>query len=307
MSRLILLAVLALPAIAFGVPVEKDKLPESKIEATWLGRSVLLHVPSHDGPAVGIWNRDTQIVITRPQTKAIFTRLEKSQFEKMRSNYGGTERRDPGRPGRLGLERPERIIGSVSVTANGKTHSVTQMAEGEQSEELAALAKEILDACEASAKTGVKAGSFDDGLKKIKAKELRPEMIRALVHRLPENAPGEAYLMRIEGRTISTQERAAKGYGIIHRLELSEKELAELVQTMIENEAGRLPVNLWAVHYTDLVIGVLNHEKNMQARQFAGKTPETHGEQQKQFDRIFAAMNQLHVRALKEGKKAVEK
>ncbi|MFQ5733643.1 MAG: hypothetical protein ACE5KM_17030, partial [Planctomycetaceae bacterium] len=55
-------------------------------------------------------------------------------------------------------------------------------------------------------------------------------------------------------------------------------------------------------HYTDFNVTVLNHRKSMQARRFARLTPQTHGEKQKQFDRIFTAMQKLHQRVVKEGK-----
>ncbi len=147
----------------------------------------------------------------------------------------------------------------------------------------------------------MKARDLDDGLHKIQSKELLPQTLRLLVHRLPEGGKGEAFLMRLEARTVTSQERSDKGYGPMRRLDLSDKDLAALLQVLIDNQAGELPINVWAEHYTDFVVGVLNHEKNMQARQFARMTPQTHGEKQKHFDAIYATLADLHRRVLKEG------
>jgi len=298
MFRIASCVALLLPAAALGVPVDKDNLPEAKIDVFWTGRSVTLFVPGHDAATVGIWNRDTQITLTRAQTKAIFDRLERARFDQMPAKYGGIAQRATRGPA---LSRPEMMVGSVSVATASKSHSVTQLGEGEQSEELAALAKDILAICEQAAKNGVKARDLDDGLLKIQTKELLPQTLRLLLHRLPEGGKGEAFLMRLDGRAVTSQERTDKGYGPMRRLDLSDKDLAALLQVLIDNQAGELPINVWADHYTDFVVGVLNHEKNMQARQFARMTPQTNGEKQKHFDAIYTAFAELHRRVLRDG------
>src|SRR5262249_14974667 len=133
------------------------------------------------------------------------------------------------------------------------------------------------------------------------SKELLPQTLRLLLHRLPEGGKGEAFLMRLEGRTVTSQERTDMGYGPMRRLDLTDKDLAALMQVLIDNRAGELPINAWAEHYTYFVVGVWTPEKNMQARQFARMTPQTHGEKQKHFDAIYAALADLHRRVLREG------
>jgi hypothetical protein len=296
-----LIALLLVPGAALAVPVKPDPRSAGRMEATWSGHTVVLYTAGSDAGAIGVWDRSMQIRIAAPQTRKILDAFERAKFDAMPGSFGGLPKPAGGRA----LGRPERLIGSVTRTVNGKTHSVVQLQGGAQSEELAALAKEILDVCAEAAKTGVTARDLKDGLQKIQKKVLEPEMVHLMVHRLSErldDANGEYYLMRVEGRTVTTQQRTAKGYATPVKLELTAKELADLLQTIIDADPASWPVNLWAPTYTDFVVGVLGHEKNLQARQFAGMTPQTHGDKQKAFERAYEAMVQLHRRALKEGK-----
>src|SRR5262245_6775802 len=133
MFRLASCVALLLLAAALGVPVDRDSRPEAKIDVFWAARSVTLFVPGHDGATAGIWNRDTQITLSRAQTKQIFDRLERARFDQMPPKYGGIAQRNTRG---LAVSRPEMMVDCVSVATATKSHSVTQLGEGEQSEEL---------------------------------------------------------------------------------------------------------------------------------------------------------------------------
>lgn len=60
--------------------------------------------------------------------------------------------------------------------------------------------------------------------------------------------------------------------------------------------AEELPVNLYSPRYQDLEIRVLNRRVLLQARRFAGLTPETHGEKQARFDALVAAIEAVRNR-----------
>jgi hypothetical protein len=282
------------------------KLDTFRLDVQWSGegrgRSVIVY-----GNGIGILNRDTQFRLNKEQLQELVRKLREAKFADLAERYGGMAR-PMGGPA-LGV--PVRLLGSVTVSIQGVSRGSTQLGGGEQSQELAKLASGLLDLCSTAAKNGVQAMNLADGLKKIGSAELDPVTLHVLVHRLiedPKKAPGEeGFLMRIEGAVVTTRTNTpGKGYGPEMRLELTRKQLEELAKLLIDNEAGGLPINLWAVTYTDFVVRVLNHEKNLQARQFAGKTPQTHGEQQKQFDRIYAALVEVHQKALKEGKPVKE-
>jgi hypothetical protein len=82
---------------------------------------------------------------------------------------------------------------------------------------------------------------------------------------------------------------------------MSRPQLEGLLKLLADNDSGNLPINLYATDYTDFDVKVLDKGKNLQARRFAGMTPQTHGERQRQFDRIFEGLQRLHRQALKEG------
>lgn len=255
------------------------------------------------GKGVGIWRGNTQFKIAAKEIRQLVKTLKDQKFSSLKRNYGGFGRGGAGGP-RLG--RPEVLVGAVSVRI-GDTHAGSiQAGGGEQSAALAKLADTLLTICEKAAKRSpVTAASLDAGLSMLAKGDLLPETFSLLVHRLIMRGgkPGEeGFLLRMQGRTVTTRRRPKGKIGPEVRLELTEKQYRKVLDLLVKNEPGKFPVNLWAQHYTDFNLTVLNHRKSMQARQFARLTPQTHGEKQKQFDRIFAAMQALHQRVLKEGK-----
>jgi hypothetical protein len=283
----------------------EGKLDHVRVTVQWSdgkgGRSVRVY-----GNGVGIWNNKSQFTLQPAEVERLLGLFRTHKFTDMPARVG-SQKAPPGR------ERPVRVAGSVALSVGGVTKEVTQAAGRQPSKPLAVLAAEVLKTSEAAAaEDGVSADDVGDGLRKIAEGELAPEALRVLVHRLTDK-PGadeasgaDGFLLRLDGRTVTTQRwRKRTGYGKPRRLDLSPEDLAGLCKLLADNDAGGLPINLWAKHYTDVVITVLDKEKSVQARQFAGMTPKTHGEKQKRFDRIWAGMHALHQRVLGEGKPAM--
>lgn len=309
MSTLLLLTVLAVPVPEAKVtPPDAKKFHEAigelldgvrpldsvRIDVTWSGRQLELH-----GNGVAFLDRKEQYRLPATEVRKALVQLFKSEFGRMADSFGG--------PPQGGVrDIPVQLLGSVGVTIQGVTKGSTQLGGGEQSARLESLAKELLGLMAAQARTAVvTATSFADGLEKLGKGDLDPLALGILVHRLIEqpNQPGAGFLMRIEGDKVTCQSHTReKGYGPTKTLTLPRKDLETLTKLLLESKVGEFPVNLWAVTYTDFNLRVLGMEKSMQARQFAGKTPQTHGEQQKQFDRVYAHLEGLAQRALREGK-----
>jgi hypothetical protein len=83
---------------------------------------------------------------------------------------------------------------------------------------------------------------------------------------------------------------------------LSPTEFEELLLMLKKSDLKTLPPNLYAKQYTDVRIQVLDQVQQIQARQFAGMTPQTHGEKQLAFDRVLDELAALRQRAQKDGR-----
>jgi hypothetical protein len=274
----------------------KRTLDDVRIDVHWAGNVKGAAATVH-GNGVGIWQRNKQFRLTKEQVLGLLKVLDEGKFLAMPDRFGGMAK--PGvRPG-----PPERLLGGVALRIGGLSKGALQLDGGKFSDELAKLASALLDVCTRAAQNGVEATSLADGLAKIAAKKLDPLTLSVLVHRIQGEGTGpDGWLFRVEGNVVTTRDKTAKGYGVPVRYEMSRKQLEELLKLLADNDAGNLPINLFATDYTDFTVNVLDKGKNLQARRFANMTPQTHGERQRQFDRIFAALERLHRQALKEGK-----
>jgi hypothetical protein len=282
-----------LTAAIKGVLDGKTKLEDVRLNVSWEGKTATVY-----GKGIGIWNREKQFKLSKEQVLQLFKTLDEAKFSSMKASFGGLKFGPGPQPG-----VPVQLIGSVSVTISGTTKGSSQLGGGEQSKELADLARALLAVCEEAAKNGVGAASLPDALQKIAKHELVPEVFSVVVQRIEKDGIGpDGWILRLHGRTAEVQVRSAKGISDPCRLELADKELADLCKLLIDNGVGGLPVNLYATDYTDFSVEILKHRKSLQARRFARLTPQTHGERQKEFDRIFAALEQLQARVVKEGK-----
>ncbi|MCI0701976.1 MAG: hypothetical protein L0241_12915 [Planctomycetia bacterium] len=299
------LAVLAMVLAADPKPEPIQPTADGmRLDVRYGMRSAVVYFAGADKSAIGVFSGKTQFSLDAEGGKAITTAFEKFKVAEMPASFGGMPRPKGGPD----IGAPEILVGGVSLTKDGKpVKSVQQLGGGVQSKELADFCAAVLDVCEASAKkNGVTAKDIADGLKKVGTGELHPATLSILVHRLPEkptDADQTGFLFRLEGGAVLTRERGPKGYGPVYKLVLKKDELVAVTKLLTDNEVGGFPVNLWAPTYTDLVVRVLNHEKNMQARQFANTTPKTHGKKQEQFDAVYAGLLKLHQRALKDGTK----
>lgn len=240
------------------------------------------------GSGVGIWNRNRQFTLPAERVTALLERFREIGFSRFQELYGTIEQEIPV-PEDVG-GAALRVICRVELTLDGVTKQSGQLDEGPRSEELKELADSILELGREPGTSGTTADGLDDGLAKIAAGTLAPEVLRVLLHRKPDAravAAGETgFLLRIEGARATVQPYTGS-YGDAVEIDLTRPELAELAAHLAENRPGDLPLNLYANHYTDLVVEVLDRKREIQARTFTGITPSTHGEAQERFDRIY--------------------
>ncbi len=246
------------------------------------------------GNGVTIWNRARQYGLEQQRVGALLEALDHAGFADMEPMYGQEE-----------LDAAMRVICRVMVTLDGVTKQSGQLDEGPQNQQLKELARTLLDSAFEPPDVGITADDLNDGLTKLADGRLAPEAFHVLVNRKPDDyalSQGEpGYLLRIDGRRAAVQRFSARdGYADPVEHTLDDDELSGLAKLLAGQRAGDLPGNLYAVHYTDLVVEVLDRSQRIQARQFANTTHATHGEAQERFDKILSGLSELALRILGE-------
>lgn len=259
------------------------------------------------GSGVGIWDEESQFELSPAEILAALDTFRRFDFAAMRPSYGG--KNDPAPIPGDDAAAAIRVTCYVSLDLDGASKRVSQLFGGRQSRELREMVDELFAGCRERAAAGVTATDLEDGLDKISRLELAPEALAILVHRKAE--PGSqasvdpGWLLRVEGlKAVTRPYLTTQGLGEPVELLLGRDRLGEIAQALAQGRLAGLPANLWAEQYTDLTVKVLNHEVNVQARGFAGMTPTTHGERQRDFDQIFAVLEGLHQQVLAEGSAA---
>ena len=260
------------------------------------------------GNGVGIWNNRRQFEISGDQIGQLLEAFQEFGFAALAPIIGGPidPSEKPETAGESGSNGAIQITCRVAIELEGHSKQVAQRKKGEQSAELKSLAEELFRICEEPARSGVSAESLRDGLEKISNGDLVPETFRLILNRKPELRDmadeSSGFLLRLDGLTAkaSTFTRG-EGYGGARVLELDAKELRELTGALAALDPAGLPINLYASEYTDLTVEVMRFRKNVQARQFAGVTPTTHGKSQETFDRLFEILEDLYQRVIDRG------
>ncbi len=243
------------------------------------------------GTGVGIWNGERQFAVPRERLLGVLEALRRAGFGSMRESHGGKE--DPGKG--MALE----LICRVRVVLDGVEKQSYQLSKGRQSAELRELAEQILAVGEDLGPSGVAASSLEEGLDKVARGELAPETLTLQLQRQPEDPRSTegGWILRIEeGKAQLSLSSPETGWTDPRQVRLAREDLAGLARDLLEARLEELPANLYSSWYQDLEIRVLNHKRSLQARRFAGVTPETHGEKQERFDRLVAALEDLEKR-----------
>jgi hypothetical protein len=245
------------------------------------------------GDGVGVWNRSVGFRVPRAEARSLIRKLAAVRFGSL--------------PDSEGEEEARVLTGRIIVSAGAVRKTVSQMADGEQSPVLADIAQRLLRLCKKAAEGGVRVSSFQDGFANQISGKLGPSALDLHLQRKPAaagKAAAETWTLRISGVYVYDRELGGPGGGDVTRqLRLSAADFRALARELSADDIGALPGNLYAPIYTDLNVSLLDQRKNIQARDFAGMTPQTHGERQQAFDRLVQTLEALRERVLKEGRK----
>ena len=261
------------------------------------------------GDGTGIWDSRLQFQLAPQHMSTLLESLKQADFAAMPEVYGGPEQKEVKAPPKNGGEKfVIRVTCRVELSLGGQSKQVVQRVKGKQSKEFKKLADSFFQLCEPLAQKGIAASSLSDGLSKLARRELKPHSWQLMMHRKPDERSAVrgsiGFLLRLAGDTATSRSfDPASGYTDPLKLKLSPSDLGNLAKRLAELDPGSLPSNLYASDYTDLNIRLLNHRTSVQARQFSGMTAATHGERQKNFDAIYEALYQLHLRVVNEGKR----
>ena len=248
------------------------------------------------GNGIAIWNQTKQYQLDEAAIREQLETIRQSSFQSMKELYGGNIKKDEE-------ASALRVTCRVLLDVDGAYKQVAQRGKGEQSEELFDLAAKLLAVCDGPAENSISAENLADGLDKLASGDLAPVTWRVMINRKPDRASGrDGWLLMIEDQTAKSRIfKQGTGFGDPKAVELTETQLGMFLAFLKELDVTALPINLYAEDYTDLSIAVLNHRHKIQARQFAGMTPDKHGEKQKNFDRLVVELEALHKHVMANG------
>jgi hypothetical protein len=220
------------------------------------------------GGTVAVWDNERQVRLSTTDRDALIDLLLEADFAHFAARYGETPKADK-------QEAPLRVSCRIHVALQGMEKASVQLLDGEQSEQLLGLARQLLDRVEPLAADGVTAASLEDGLAKLADGTLAPEALGFRFLTLPDagdNAPGR--VLRVEGGLISRQHYApGKSVGPVQSEDLAQCQLQDIIAALRDARFWELPVNLYADELTELEVHVLSQRKTVIARSTFNPAP----------------------------------
>ncbi|HEY1251565.1 MAG TPA: hypothetical protein VGH97_10275 [Thermoanaerobaculia bacterium] len=283
----------------------KAPLDDVRVDVRWPGTGGYLSMRLY-GRGVLICDGRTQRTVKKETVRGVLRDLRDGGFAGMEAHYGsagedeGEEERE-----REPHEGPA-LKGSIEVRLGSTAKVVQQFLVGDQSPALETLARRLLAVCRDTTSNGITASSLDDGLAKVASGVLAPETFELILNRRADGkdaASGESFILAVEGRRATDRARPrGQKPPAPRRLLLSAADFTRLVRGLADEKVGEIPINVYADRYTELRVTVLDQSRSVLARKFLNVTPQTHGEKQKAFDRLYETLQALHARVAKEGK-----
>jgi hypothetical protein len=274
----------------------KAKLDDVRIDVYWSSGT---HIDQGRvfGNGIGIWNRAVQFSMSRDEVLSILQLLNKENFVKFPDQFGEESE----------TEDMVRLKGRITLTIGSATKRVSQLSDGDQSKEFESIAMEILAVCRRSSGSGVRAASLDEGLEKLAAGTLAPEvssfMIQQRADRTKPGSASDGWILRIDGRSVVDQKLfGGRPSATARAMQLSDPEFLALTKTLSQARPGGFPQNLYSEVYVDLRFEILDQKKMVTARRYGSMNEQTKGEKQVAFDGIVTELTALHERVERSGR-----
>lgn len=219
--------------------------------------------------SIAVWGNERQVRLSSEDREALLDLLVDADFPRFAPRYGETPKAEK-------QEAPLRVSCRIHVAVPGLEKSSVQLLDGEQSEQLLRLARQLLDRIEPLAAGGVTATSLEDGLAKLADQTLAPEVLGLRFVTLPDaggSAPGT--ILRIEGGQISKQDYApGEAVGAVHTRDLAACQLRDIISALRDARLWELPINLREDGVIELEVRVLSQSKTVIARSSFSPAPD---------------------------------
>jgi hypothetical protein len=235
-----------------------------------------------------VWAGRVQVALPREVRSALLDELLARRFDALRPSYGG-------KPAPVAPTASLRVTCRVVLAVEGVEKSSVQLAYGEQSAELAALANALLDRVQPLAARGTTARDLADGLAKIAEGTLAPELLAIRFLELPPDTPATAgSIVRLEERRLSRRDYApGREIGAETTRELPAERVRELAATLRQAGFDGLPLNLSAESQIEVEVALLEHRKTVLARQFGRLAPAPAPDARARFEQVLSALRAL--------------
>jgi hypothetical protein len=246
------------------------------------------------GSGVGVWQRTRHFRLGPEDMERLLRAFPRHGFFTMKELYG---------PAREEGELAITVLCTVALTIGEASRRVTQVDRGERSAELEALGRELLAVAAAAGRQGSSVNDLTAGLRDIADGRLPAELLTLTANHQGNEQAGEGWLLRLQGRHLSTQSYSPdEGYRAGRWILLPADESIALASLLHETAVADLPGNLHFEGYTDLKVVVLGAAKDVQARAFAGREPQA--DATARFARILDGLARLHRYAQDRGRPA---
>ena len=210
---------------------------------------------------VAIWGNERQVRLAAKDRGELIDLLLKADFANFEPRYGETPKADK-------QEAPLKVSCRIHVALQEVEKTSVQLLDGEQSEQLLGLARQLLDRIEPLAAGGVTVATLEDGLSKLADGDLAAEVLDLRLVTLPDaGSAGPGAIVRIEAGRMSRQDYApGKAVGAVHTRDLAQCQLQDIISALYDARLWELPVNVYADAVTEFEVRVLSHRKTVIAR-----------------------------------------
>ncbi len=253
------------------------------------------------GSGVGVWARTRQFPVTEKQMLKALKLLDRAGFASMPDHVKGPK---PAHVEAGGEPDSALIVRAVTLTIGGTSKTVIQDNKAWKLESFEKLREDLVRIFRNAARQVVEASSLDDGLAKLASGALAPEVLQVLINapqqRGLRSQAGQGWVLRINHGQIEVEPHSLEtGYGrsVMGRLTT---EQARQVATWLRTAGFEdMRPNVYDAGYTDLMVNVLGREKNIQAREFAGRDPAAEAAERARFRALRDHLEELALSFLK--------